>query len=45
MEAKVAFRTLLNSYDELSLADTEDNIHWRPGMMMRSLEKLRIALK
>ncbi len=45
MEAKVAFRTLLDSYDELTLADADDDIHWRPGMMMRSLEKLRIAFK
>ncbi len=45
LEAKVAFRTLLSEFSDLSLSVPDDEMKWRPGMMMRGLEALPVDLR
>lgn len=45
LEAKVAFTTLLKTFDHLSIDIPKSEIKWRPGMMMRGLESLPVKIK
>jgi cytochrome P450 len=42
LEAQVALGTLLTRYPSLHLATTPDQLHWRPGILMRGLSELPV---
>jgi cytochrome P450 len=43
MELQIALRTLLTSMPTLRLAVPADQLRWRPGMLMRTLEELPVT--
>jgi cytochrome P450 len=42
MEGRVAFNALLRHFPVLALDQPEAGLNWRPGMVLRGLERLRL---
>jgi cytochrome P450 len=44
LEAEIAFNRLLDTYDRIELAAPVDDLRWRPGMLIRGLERFPVHL-
>ena len=44
LEAEIAFNRLLDTYDRIELAVPVEELRWRPGMLIRGLERFPVHL-
>jgi cytochrome P450 len=44
LEAEIAFNRLLDTYDRIELAVPFEDLRWRPGMLIRGLERFPVHL-